>query len=58
MKPVLLGVVTAVLAAILYNAGVAVQALEAREASPRHALRASLLTALAAQGLITDSTTA
>ncbi len=43
----LLGVVAAVLAAILYNAGVAIQALEAREAPPRHALRASLLTALA-----------
>lgn len=49
MKPVLLGVVTAVLAAILYNAGVAIQALDAREAPARHALRASLLTALAAR---------
>ncbi len=49
MKPVLLGVATAVLAAILYNAGVAIQALEAREAPSRHALRASLLAALAAR---------
>lgn len=49
MTPVLLGVATAVLAAILYNAGVAIQALEAREAPSRHALRASLLAALAAR---------
>ena len=49
MKPVLLGVAVAVLAAVLYNAGVAIQALEAREAPPRHALRASLLGALAAR---------
>ncbi|HEV2772817.1 MAG TPA: hypothetical protein VGV57_08330 [Thermoleophilaceae bacterium] len=48
MTPVLLGVGTAVLAAILYNTGVAIQALEAREAPTRHALRASLLAALAA----------
>ena len=48
MTPVLLGLGTAVLAAILYNTGVAIQALEAREAPPRHALRASLLAALAA----------
>ena len=49
MKPVLVGLGTAVLAAILYNAGVTIQALEAREAPPRHALRASLLAALAAR---------
>lgn len=49
MNPVLVGAGTAVLAAILYSAGVAVQALEAREAPLRHGLRASLLASLAAR---------
>ena len=47
MSPLYLGVGAAVLAATLYNAGIAVQALEAREAPVREALRASLLAGLA-----------
>ena len=49
MTPVFLGVGAAVLAATLYNAGVAVQALEARDTPHKRALRASLLAGLATQ---------
>jgi len=45
----LLGVIGAVLAATLYNGGIAFQALEARETSPSRALRPSLLAGLAVQ---------
>jgi len=49
MSFLLLGVGVAIVAASLYNAGIAVQALDARESSSDHALRASLLARLAAQ---------
>jgi drug/metabolite transporter (DMT)-like permease len=44
---VALGVIGAVLAATLYNGGIALQALEARETPPSRALRPSLLAGLA-----------
>lgn len=49
MSPVLLGILTACLAAALYNGGVAVQALEARDAPAERFLRLSLLAGLAAR---------
>ena len=47
MSSVYVGVAGAILAATFYNAGIAVQALEARDAPPARALRASLLAGLA-----------
>ena len=49
MSLLLLGVGVAIVAASLYNAGVSVQALDARESSSDHALRASLLVKLAGE---------
>ena len=47
MTPLLIGVAAAVLAASFYNAGVAVQSLDARRSPSHRALRASLLAGLA-----------
>jgi drug/metabolite transporter (DMT)-like permease len=49
VSSVVAGVVAAAVAATLYNAGVAIQALEARAAPPGRSLRLSLLTGLAAR---------
>jgi hypothetical protein len=50
MASVVLGVAAAVAASGLYNAGVALQSLEARSVSSRHSLRLSLLRHLAGRG--------
>jgi drug/metabolite transporter (DMT)-like permease len=49
LSPLQLGILMAALAAVLYNAGVAVQAFEARETPRGRSLRLSLLTSLAAR---------